>query len=103
MATESLIYIISGYLILVLGVVIAASRRRITLFKAFMISFFFTPVTGIIALIRTSRKVVVTHYFTQNRCTNCPHGEQPKPEVCEDCEFFGNLHKRLSVNRRYSI
>jgi hypothetical protein len=103
MTSESLIYIIPIYLILVLGVSLAATQKRIALSKAILISLFFTPLMGLIALLRTSRKVTVTHYNAQDQCAGCHHTDQPEPEVCESCELIGELHKRLSVNRKYSI
>ena len=103
METDSLICIIPAYLILVLGVALAASQRRITFYKSLLISIFLTPVMGMIVLLRTPGKVMITHYNTQDECADCPHREHRNPEVCEGCEFVGNLRKRLSVNRRYFI
>jgi uncharacterized paraquat-inducible protein A len=103
MTTNSLIYFVPVYLFLVLGVVLVASHRRIALFKAFLISFFFTPVIGIVALCRVSKKVVVTYYNPINKCAHCPYVDDPEQEVCERCEFMGQLREKLSVNRRYSV
>ena len=100
MERDSLIYIISAYLTLVSGAASAATQRRIAFYKALVIGLFFTPLTGMIVLLRTSKKVTVTHYNIQDQCAGYHHWEQHEPE---GCEFIGNLRKRLSVNRRYSI
>lgn len=103
MELHLLTFIIPVYLILVLGVVLAASHRRIAIFKAFLISFFLTPIAGVVALCRVSRKVMVTYYNPIDRCADCPFAGDPEPDVCESCEFIGKLREKLSVNKRYSV
>ena len=103
MEVSSLFYIIMVYLILVLAVVGAASRRRINLFKAFIISILFTPVIGVVALYRASRKVIVTHYNPLNPCSGCPNHDEVLPETCEGCQFIEKLTDKLSIKRKYSI
>ncbi|MBE0650429.1 MAG: hypothetical protein IH595_06280 [Bacteroidales bacterium] len=103
MTTHTLLNFATAYLIFILGVVLAASKRRIALFKAFLISFFLTPVAGIVALRKVSRKVMVTYYNPQNPCLKCPYSGEVRPEFCDECEFIGELHEKLSVKKRFSV
>ncbi len=69
-----------------------------------MISFFFTPVMGVVALCHTSRKVIVTHYYPINQCPACPYLDEPKkPEICENCMFMEELAKQLSIKEKYLV
>ena len=103
MEGSSVFYFFAVYLLLVLVVVGAASRRRINLFKAFIISVLFTPVIGLVALFRASRKVIVTHYNPLNPCSGCPNLNEIVPETCEGCEFIEKLTDKLSIKRKYLI
>ena len=103
MEGSSLFYFIAGYLFLVLAAVGAASRRRINLFKAFIISFLFTPIIGVIAIFHASRKVIVTHYNPLKRCSDCPYTEDIGPEICENCSLIYKVTDKLSIKRKYLI
>ncbi len=103
MTTHSLFFFFTVYLALVMAVVLGALHRRIPLIKVFLISFFLTPISGLLALFRASRKVVVTYYNPLNRCPDCPAQKSPEPEICRECEFLDNLRRELTVKRRFFI
>lgn len=103
MEVSSVFFFFAVYLFLVVVVVSAASRRRINLFKAFIISFLFTPVIGLVALFHASRKVIVTHYYPMNQCPGCPYIDDTDPEFCEKCDFMNKVKEQLSIKRKYFI
>lgn len=98
-----LFYFLLLYLVLVLLVVLAGKHRRISLFKTFIISFLLTPAIGILALYKSSRKVVVTHYKPLIQCPNCPFIEEQSPQTCESCKFIEKMTNKLSIERKYLI
>lgn len=103
MEIKLLTYLSTAYLVLVLGVVLAAIHRRINLFKTFIISLLFTPISGIIVLCSVPKKIVVTYYNPLNPCAICPYGSEPEPEVCENCELIQKSSEKLSIKKRYWI
>ncbi|MCD4772693.1 MAG: hypothetical protein K8R41_04835 [Bacteroidales bacterium] len=65
-----IISIFSFYLLFVLLLSFEGKRRNIGFINAFLISLFFTPITGLITIIFSPRKAILSHYVKVNKSYN---------------------------------
>ena len=80
-----IIYFIAVYLILTLAVTAFAMDKRISLASAFTFSFFMTPLIGLLAVIKSEKKVKITHYATRYSCPRCNAKFSSETEYCPSC------------------
>ncbi len=80
-----LIYFIALYLIGVLLVTIVATGKRISIGNAFTVSFFMTPIIGLLAVFQSEKKVKITRYVSHYSCPRCNAKFNSEVEYCPSC------------------
>ncbi len=80
-----IIYFVLAYLLLSFIVTTFAIERRISLGSAFTVSFFLTPVLGLLAILKSDKKVKITHYYTKYYCPSCHSEFTSGGDYCPVC------------------
>ncbi len=80
-----MVYYVIGYIIAAVLVSALAIDRRISVGEAFTISFFLTPVIGLFAILRTDKKIKITHYINTYHCPRCHAEFKSNGEYCPNC------------------
>ncbi len=80
-----IIYFIAFYLVITLIVTAFATGKRISFANAFTYSFFMTPFVGLLAVLKSEKKVKITHYVTRYSCPRCNAKFTSETEYCPSC------------------
>ncbi len=79
-----MIYLIT-YLTLALAVSFFSLGKRISYLNVFFISLFFTPVIGLIIVLKTENNILTHHYITKLKCTSCDNEMTVNTKECPVC------------------
>jgi len=80
-----MVYFIVGYLLVAVLVSAFAVDRRISVGEAFTISFFLTPVMGLLAILKSGKKIKITHYINNYHCPRCNTEYKSDKDYCPYC------------------
>ncbi len=80
-----IVYFIVAYLIFTFLVTALAVNRRISMGNAFTLSFFLTPLLGLLAILKTDKTIKITHYATKYHCPRCQAEFNTHKEYCPSC------------------
>ncbi len=80
-----MVYFLIGYVIVAGLVSVLAAERRISVGEAFTISFLLTPVLGLLAIIKSGKKIKITHYVNTYHCPRCNAEFKSNNDFCPNC------------------
>ncbi len=80
-----IIYFILAYLVVTVFVTTLAADRRISFGTAFIVSLFLTPVLGLFTILKTDKKIIVSHYSNKYRCPRCQSVYTRYNKYCTQC------------------
>jgi hypothetical protein len=82
-----------GYFCCALTVSLFSFGKRISYLNALTISIFLTPISGLIAVLKSDRFLRVSHYITRYQCPQCKMEFTEPHIVCPHCE-----EKKLQID-----
>ena len=81
--------LIIAYIVISVMVTLFAIGRRISFAGAFFTSVFLSPIVGLIAILKTDKNIVVSHYTTRYVCPECNIEYTEEKDHCSFCQEMG--------------
>lgn len=89
----NLVFIIIGYMILVVLLTIEGAKRTIGLWATFIISLLLTPVIGALVLFISQKRLHITYFIKNQKCYHCEHEYSKDSSYCMSCKEQGDWIK----------
>ena len=85
--------VIITYFVLALLVTLLATGRRISFAGAFTINLVFTPIIGLLTILKSQKNIIIKHYRTRYVCPECHRELNNDDHYCELCNEMGKIVK----------